>query len=164
MTKKSPNNIFTDFNVLIKSNNSHLTRCFSDLFICVDGQQSASHQTCSVLCTSHTISQPQRTPCHLSSSCYGSGPPKNHREKELYMLLKSCRKMKSFRSKWIFFFLINKPTIWNLWKCQEEFSDRMRMLTNWDIIHFISSISGNLLIKEHVSLGVLRTYWIVMSW
>lgn len=111
--------------------------------------------------TSHTISQPQRTPSHLSSPCHGSGPPKNHKKNGT--LLKSCRKTKSFRSKWIFF-KINKPTIWNLWKCQEEFSDRMYMLTNWDIIHFISSISGYLLIKEHVSLGVLRTCWIVMSW
>lgn len=40
MTKKSPNCIFIDFNILINSNNSHLTKWFSDLFICVDVEMS----------------------------------------------------------------------------------------------------------------------------
>lgn len=34
--KKSHNYIFIDFNILINSNNSHLTKWFSDLFVCVD--------------------------------------------------------------------------------------------------------------------------------
>lgn len=166
MTEKSPNYIFTDFNVLINFNNSHLTKWFSDLFFCMDVAMSegklfyskgdfwwsnshcilkyysaavlpllqlqelwAPHAattamhcwilnteilqllnamfsrstislTPNLFCTSHTISQPQRTLCHLSSPCHGSGPPKIYRKN--CMLLKSCRKTKSLKSKWIF--------------------------------------------------------------
>lgn len=40
MTKKNPYDIFIDFNDLINSNNPHLTKWFSDLFICVDMEMS----------------------------------------------------------------------------------------------------------------------------
>lgn len=40
MTKKSPSCIFIDFNILINSKNSHLTKWFSDSFICVDVEMS----------------------------------------------------------------------------------------------------------------------------
>lgn len=64
------------------------------------GQQSASHQTCSVL---HTpFHSPKEHPAIFPVPAMALDAWKTT-QREDYMLLKSCRKTKFFKSKWIFF-------------------------------------------------------------
>lgn len=77
--------------------NTEIFRCLMQLSL---GQQSTSHQTCSVL---HTpFHSPKEHPAIFPGPAMALDLPKTT-ERTNCVLLKSCRKTKYFRSKWIFF-------------------------------------------------------------